>query len=183
MKRRMYMGICIILILFTRIQAQDIDLKKQPGYIDLEQIQIPHQAVKITNISLGPPLLRIATQTVNGDEELSKTLSGIFSIQIKSFEIDSIIAHEIRPKIKEIEDKLNKEDWQNLVQVMDNNEYTNVSMKYDKGKPVGILVMSLENGEASFVNIVGTIDLEQLGNLGIGLTDSVFYNLEKSIEK
>ncbi|MCJ7812969.1 hypothetical protein MUP95_06610, partial [bacterium] len=60
---------------------------------------------------------------------------------------------------------------------------TNVSMKYDKGKPVGILVMSLENGEASFVNIVGTIDLEQLGNLGIGLTDSVFYNLEKSIEK
>ncbi len=185
MKKNTYKIMVLILILFTHIQAQDIDLKKQPGYIDLTQIQIPQYAGKITNITLGPSLLSIAKQNVNGDEELSKMLSGIFSIQVKSFEIDSMIEHEIRPKIKEIEDKLNKEDWQNLIQVIDNDEYTNVSLKYDKEKLVGLLVMSLEDDEVSFVNIVGTINLEQLGNLGngIGLPDSVFENLEESFDK
>lgn len=169
MKRRIGLGVLMIFVLMTQLKAQDMDVTTLPGYVDLEQIPIPSKAGRITNITLGPPLLRIATQTVNGDDELSETLSGLFSITVKTFEIDSQVAEELKPKIEAIEEKLNNEDWQRIVEVKDIDEYTTIRMKYDKEKAAGLLIMSLEDDEASFVNIVGSIDFEQIGKLGGGL--------------
>ncbi len=166
MKNKIGFGLFVGFILFTHIRAQDMDVKKLPGYIDLEQIPIPNNAGRVTNITLGPPLLQIATRTMNGDDELTETLSGIFSIRVKTFEIDREMTQEIRPKLAAIEEQLNKEDWQKMVEVKDRDDYTIISMKYDKGQAAGLLIMSLNDDEASFINIVGKIDIDKIGRLG-----------------
>ncbi|MBN2031579.1 DUF4252 domain-containing protein [bacterium] len=183
MKKRIGLSVLVILILLTQLQAQDTDVTKLPGYVDLEQIPIPSKAGKITNITLGPSILGIAQQAVNGDDELSETLSGLFSIRVKTFEIDSQIAEELKPKIEAIEEKLNGENWQRIVEVKDLDEYTTISMKYDKNKAAGLLIMSLEDDEASFVNIVGSIDFEKIGKLGGGLHIDALDSLKRDMDE
>ncbi len=171
-----------ILFFCITLKAQDPDIKKMPGFVNLEEIEIPGNAGEVTEISLGPPLLRIArTAHSNGDKHLSESLEGLFSIQVKSFDVDSFQAIQVRPIMDKIEKRLAKDKWERLVRVKKAHEMTNVSIKYDKGKAVGILIMSLNPGnEASFVNIVGNIDLNQLGNLSnFGVDTSPLDSLEE----
>jgi hypothetical protein len=175
-----------ILVFCAVLKAQDPDIRKMPGFVNLEEIQIPGNAGEVTEISLGPPLLRIArTAHTNGDEHLSESLEGIFSIQVKSFDVDSFQAIQVRPIMDKIEKQLAKEKWERLVRVKKAHEMTNVSIKYDKGKAVGMLIMSLNPGnEASFVNIVGNIDLAQLGELSdFGVDTSPLDSLEGLSDK
>ncbi len=168
MALKKYLFVPIFALLFCMVlKAQDPDIKKMPGFVNLEEIQIPGNAGEVTEISLGPPLLRIARTTgANGDKHLSKTLEGLFSIQVKSFDVDSFQAVQVRPIMDKIEKQLAKEKWERLVRVKKAHEMTNVSIKYDKGKAVGLMIMSLNPGnEASFVNIVGNINLSELGEL------------------
>ena len=175
----------VFLFLCSTLWAQEIGIKKQPGYVDLSKIEIPGNAGKVTEISLGPALLRLAAGiSENSDKTLSKSLSGIFSIQVKSFEVDSKEAKKIRPIMAEIEKKLNRENWESLVRVKEEDELTIISIKHEKNKVVGLLVMSLKPGdEASFVNIVGNIDLKNIGKLGMGLNNSALDSLQKALEK
>jgi hypothetical protein len=178
-----YLFVSVFTLLFCAVlMAQDPDIKKMPGFVNLEEIEIPGTAGEVTEISLGPPLLRIArTARVNGDDHLSETLEGLFSIQVKSFDVDSFQAIQVRPIMDKIEKQLAKEKWERLVRVKKVHEMTNVSIKYDKGKAVGLMIMSLNPGsEASFVNIVGNIDLAQLGDLSnFGVDTSPLDSLEE----
>lgn len=185
MKNKILFFILIaILAFFISVQAQKIDLKRQPGYVDLEKIKIPNKAGKTTEISLGPALLKIATHAAqNGDKKLTETLSELFSIQVKSFEIDSAEAEKIRPIMDQIEEKLNNEKWQRLIRVKEEDELTNISIKYDKDRAVGLMIMSVAPGrEATFINIVGKIDLNKLGNLTKNLDIPALDSLQKSIK-
>jgi hypothetical protein len=176
---RMVMMLALLGIFSTVAVAQKSDLKKRPGYIDLSEIEIPVDAEKVTEISLGPPLLRIARSTgINGDKELSETLEGIFSIQVKSFEVDEEQVKKMKPIIEKIEKKIYEDDWMRLVQVKSKDELTIVAMKYDKKMVCGLFVMSIKPGEEStFVNIVGNVDFNKLGDLNLGEYSSALDSL------
>ncbi len=165
--------------------AQDDDLKGYPGYVDLDEIEIPEKAGEITEVNLGPALLKLMSMTDDDDDDdLSNTLSGIKGIQVKSFEIDPLEAEAIIPVMDRIEKKLNRDGWKRLVLVKGKGERVVVSIKPDGDKAVGFLVMTLESsGEASFVNIVGTIDLKSLSDLDIDLDESTLDSLKKHMDK
>ncbi|MFQ6104977.1 MAG: DUF4252 domain-containing protein [Candidatus Glassbacteria bacterium] len=165
--------------------AQEKDLKKYPGYINLEEIKIPEKAGEVTEVTLGPALLKIAAMADdNEDEDLDEVLAGLHGIQVKSFEITSDEATTILPIMDRIEAKLNREGWERLVQVKGEDERVVVSIKLDEEKVAGLFVMSLEPGvEAAFVNVIGEINLNTLENLDIDLDDSTLDSLKKSLEK
>jgi len=173
----------LLVFSFTAL-AQAIDLKKYPGYIDFDQIVIPDKASKVTEITLGPALLKLAAMADNGDEDLSTTLENLHGIQVKSFDINTEQAAKLQPVMDKIEAKLNKEGWERLIQVKGEDERVVVSVKYNDDKMVGLLVMSVESGdEASFVNVVGSIDLSDLENLNLDLDQSAIDSLKKNIKE
>ena len=178
-------GIVLLISLAAGVGAEEQDLKDHPGYIDLDEIKIPGNAGEVTEISLGPALLNFAAQmSENGDEDLSENLSELMSIRVKSFDVDSTETEKIKPIFEKIEKKLAGEKWERVIRVKEKDELTNISVKYDEGAIVGLLVMALESGkEVTFVNIVGKLDLNSLGNLGtISLDESVLDSLKKSTE-
>ena len=183
---RLFVASLLLLVFCVGVQAQDIDLEKHPGYVNLEEIKIPEKSGKITDISLGPALLKIAQWARDDeDENLKKGLSGIFSIRVKSFEIGYDEAKKIRPIMDKIEEKLIREKWERLVRVKEEDELTNISIKFDdKGKAVGFLLMSLDPGnEVSFVNIIGgDISLKNIRNIGMGLSDSALDSLKMDLD-
>ena len=186
MKTRSWLALAIIFsVLTATVEAQEIDLEKHPGYINLEEIEIPDNAGKVTDINLGPALLKLAQWAENEEDDLTKSLSGILSIRIKSFEIRFRDTEKIRSVIDKIEKKIKSENWMNLIQVKDRDAYTNVSMKLDGEKSVGLLLMSLEPGDVvTFANIVGgDIDLKRIADFGLGLSGSARDSLHRAFRK
>lgn len=177
---RILVSLALLCVFSAVVFAQDTDVKKRPGYIDLSEIEIPVDADEVTEISLGPPLLNIARSIhSNGDEELNETLEGIFSIQVKSFIVNEEQAKKMRPIIKKIENKIYSDNWIRLVQVKSKDELTIVAMKYDKKMVCGLFVMSIKPGdESTFVNIVGNVDFNKLGDLNLGNYSSALDSLK-----
>jgi hypothetical protein len=174
------------LICFGMAAAQE-DITKHPGYIDLSGIQIPNGAGEVTEVTLGPEIFGMFGNW--GDKEKGKEnpfgKGGLFSINVKTFEIDSEITGNIQEEMAKIEKKLQKENWTPIVRVKSGEERTNISIKFDKGnqKTMGLLIMSVEPGqEASFVNIVGSVPLEALSNMGVDMDASAMDSLKQVLE-
>ncbi len=185
MKKRNSLGVaCMFFVLCVSLQAQNVDLKKHPGYIDFEKIKIPDHAERVTDIDLGPALLALL-QLADDDDDLKEGLAGIMSIRVKSFEIDYDEDGEIKVIMEKIEKKLKRENWVSIIRTRSDDESANVSMKIEDSKVVGFLLMSIDPGdEVTFVNVFGgNIDLGHIKNIGLGISGSALDSLESSIKK
>lgn len=152
------------------VQAGDARIEDHPGYIDLEGIEMPDVCESVTDISLGPNLLRLVSKSKDGDGEDGS--ENLLLIRVKSFESDSFDVAKLEPVIERIEEKLKKEKWERIVHVVEGDERTTVSIKYDDERILGLLVMAIEpDNEITFVNIVGSFDFEDLGNFNLDLND------------
>ncbi len=84
------------------------------------------------------------------------------------FQVDQANEKNVQSKITEMDKQLVAKNWDRIVKSRQKGEFVNVYIKQDSNKKIaGLVVMVLENrGEAAFINIVGNIDLEQIGQLG-----------------
>ena len=144
--------------------AQDIDVTKLPGYVDLEKIEIPADAAEVVDIEMGPELIQVA---LGVDEETDSkaiaALSKIRFIRVKSFHIDDETAGKIRPRIEAIEKKLQASDWKRVIYIKDREEFVSVHVMHDDKTIVGMMVLVFEPGDtATFANIVGEINFATL---------------------
>lgn len=182
MRRLIYFGVFALLLMAVTAAAQDRQLSKHPGYIDLDDIRIPDDAEEVTEIDLGQGLLRLMTLFTDDEEakEVGDELSRLFSIRVKSFTLDddAELVH-MRSLMEKKEKELDKNDWERLVRTKSKNELSIISIKVVKEKTVGLFIMSLDaDGSVSFVNIVGGVNLTTLTEMGIGLSDSTLKALE-----
>lgn len=162
--------------------GQDVDVKKLPGYIDLDKIVIPADAEEVTEIDLGPGLLKMMSRFAGeNDESDSSVFSGVFSIRVKSFEASGDRVGKIRSIMDDIEKKLNADKWENVVRVKKKDAYTTVSMLVQGERTIGTMIMSIDDdNEVFFANIVGNFNIEKISELGLGLDDSTMHSIRKS---
>jgi hypothetical protein len=168
------MIVAAVLLLLCALSAQaQQDLSGHPGFVDLDRIRIPVGAANITEVNLGPELLKMAMKMDTGEEGLSQALDGLFGIRVKSFDLTPELVGQIRPIVDDIQAQLDNDGWKRLVYVKEGEELVIVSMKYDPAdekRVAGMMVIAFEPGdEATFVNIVGSIDLADLGGLMDGM--------------
>ena len=179
--------ILVSLIFTTAAAAQDIDITKLPGYIDLDDIKIPEKAGRVTEIDLGPGLLSLLSAFSDDedmDDDLKDNLPGLLSIRLKSFDIELEELSRFRSLITKYEKKLEKNKWQRLVRTRNEDDMSIISIKVEGKKTVGLFIMSLEAGESiTFANMVGHVNLNQLTSMGLGLSDSTMKVIEKSLGK
>jgi len=180
MKARILTTAALVVLFATTGMAQDFDVLNHPGFVNLDDIEIPDDAMNVTEVSIGPEILQLANMF--SDEEIpDETLGGFLNITVKTFDVDSNTATEIRKKMNKLDKKLKRERWSPLVRSRSGDEFTNVSIKYskDRKKSLGLFIMSLDPGsEASFVNIVGNVNLAQLKDMDIGIKGSALDSLQ-----
>jgi len=187
--RRLIDVICILLLLAfvaVPLSAQERSIKSHPGYIDLDDIRIPHDAEDVTEIDLGQGLLSLMN-LFGGDEDDEEIdeLTKLFSIKVKTFSLyeDGDI-RRMRKTMEKKEKELGKKNWEMLVRTKNRDEISVISIKTEKRKTVGLFIMSLDvSGSVSFVNIVGGLNLATVAQLGVELSDSTLQVLEKSFNR
>ena len=173
-------GLFLTLILFTAvtIYPQDkTDYSKFPGYVDFESITKFMSGDNVTEINLDANLLKMLSKMGGEDnKDFTGVVSGLKLIRVNSFGLDAANEKEIKDKITSIDQSLMSKNWQRIVKVKEHGEYTNVYVlpSSDYENFLGLCVTAIDSHgkkgkggpEATFVNIVGNINMSQLGKLG-----------------
>ena len=133
MKTRIILPITWIVFIAIAGLTQDFDLINHPGYINLDDIDIPINAVNVTEVSIGPEILQMVNM-FSDDEIPEKDWNGFLNITVKTFDVDSVISEKLSEKMAKLDKKLKRENWKPLVRSRSGKEVTNVSIKYSKDK-------------------------------------------------
>lgn len=161
MKRSILTQLVALTVLVSlAVPAGARSIKDTPGYVDLEWIKIPPEADEIQDIDLGAVLLGLAASAEeNQDEAFLKALAMIKSIRVKSWSLDGADP-TAQKAIDRITDRLDKDDWQRLIYMKDDDETVTVSTRYEGKNMVGLMLVTYEPGDSvAFVNVVGDLDL------------------------
>lgn len=195
------LGLIFMLVLFTAftVSAQEkTDYSKYPGYVDFGNISKFMSGDRVTQIELDASLLKMLSK-MGGENntDFKDVVGGLKLIRVNSFGLDANNEKEVREKINAIDQSLTNKKWQRIIMVKEAGEYTNVYVlpSSDYENFLGLCVTTIDkdgkrghNGpEATFVNIVGNINMSQIGKLGdkfhipgLGRNDKRQENKEKN---
>ena len=187
------MGLFLTIIVFAAFTAypQDkTDYSKFPGYVDFGSISKYMSGDNVTEINLDANLLKMLSKMGGEDnKDFTGVVGGLKLIRVNSFELDAANEQEVKDEISSIDKSLMSKNWQRIIKVKEHGEYTNVYVlpSSDYENFLGLCVTSIDaNGkknknkpEATFVNIVGNINMSQLGKLGDKFNIRALENMKK----
>ncbi|MDZ7264445.1 MAG: DUF4252 domain-containing protein [candidate division KSB1 bacterium] len=148
--------------------SQEEDYSRYPGFVDLSKLNEFKNSNTTVEIFITKPLLSlIASSCKDDDPPLVKLISNLVLIRVDQFSVDQKGAEGLKKFIQRTSDKLARDKWEKVIRVRDPNEHLEFFIKGEGKQVAGLLVMSIDtSGEATFVNIVGKIDMESLNKLG-----------------
>ena len=168
MKKKLLLMSVILGLSFSTGFAQKNDYSNYKGFIDFGNLEQFETGEEVTEVLIEEHLIRmVAKLATNEEPELSSVLDGIKLIKVHTFEVSEKNASELSSKVKKIDKTLMNDGWDRIVRTKSKHEVTNVYILTNNEEKIeGLVVAGFENdGDATFVNIVGDINLETIGEL------------------
>ncbi len=168
MKKKLVMMVILMGFLVSTGFAQKNDYSSYKGFIDFGNLEQFETGEEVTEVLIEEHLIRMVAKLATKEEpELSSVLDGIKLIKVHSFEISKENTEKLSNKVKEIDKTLMNEGWDRIVRTKSKEETVNVYILTNNEEKIeGLVVASFEkDGDATFVNIVGDINLETIGEL------------------
>lgn len=162
---------CLLLVLgLTGVaQAQQDNLSRDPGYVDLNMIEgwFDREAKIEVNIK-GALLELVAEASRYEDPELANLLKKLRAIQVRGYEVSPGDFRAVEDRMSSLARSLESEGWDTVVKVREDDERVNMFTRIEDGAIAGMMVMVISEAddESYFVNIVGEISPEQIGRIG-----------------
>lgn len=152
----------------VNIFAQVDDYSKYPGYANFGNLEALQDGEMVTEILIEEKLLKMVSKFTKDDDELSELIGGLKLIRVNTFEVTPGNADELMSRATKIDKELTGKKWDRIVKTKSRGEVANVYVKTaGDDEFVGLTVVTVDKGgEAAFVNIVGTINMDTLGKLG-----------------
>lgn len=166
--KRIYFLITLLLYIYSFTYSQQkSEYKNNPDYYNFDKLDSYNKLGKKAEIALSRPLLELASKMdTSEDNQLSELLKNLFFIRIDVFPVTDKNIGKFQSIISKISDELQSKKWSQLAYVKEKKEIFEIYARLKKDKLSGIVVMVLGPKEAVFSNIVGEIDLNQIGKLG-----------------
>ncbi|MEO8063319.1 MAG: DUF4252 domain-containing protein [Pseudomonadota bacterium] len=135
--------------------------------------ELPGLAAKASesvNVNLGPELLGIAARFLSNEDpeeaaakKLATSLTGIY---VRNYSFDADYAYP-KADIERVRQQLKAPGWNRMVETHSTRENTDVDVYVliENGRAKGLAIIASEPREFTIVNIVGSIDLDQLHDL------------------
>jgi hypothetical protein len=146
------------------LTAQDIKL---PASLD----QLTAKAAETVDVTLDSSMLKLAGRFLSdkkSDEaQAKKLLGGLKGIYVRSYEFENAGEYSMAD-VESVRSQLRGPGWSRIVGVRSKKDGENaeVYVKNSGDQIGGLVVIATEPKELTIVNIVGTIDPEQLSDLG-----------------
>ena len=150
----------------------------QGAQLQLDRLsRLADLASNVVDVTVDPAMLQLAAGFISSDREkdasIKALLAGLKGVYVKSFEFDRDGVYT-DADVNAIRDQL-KAPWTRMVNVRSKVESVEVYIYREAEKSGGLAVVVVEPRELTVVNIVGPIDLTQLGALGgqLGIPENV----------
>jgi len=145
------------------------DVTKHPGYFDFDSV-VKLFGKQDTNVEvfLDQAMLAFIGLLGKSDPDMQALCANLKQIRVQSFQMESDKVDAVEKTVGDVAQKLESQGWGALIKVRDRKDgsQTYVYMKLANGKSQGLVVMAIDpRDEATFVNIVGEIDPEQISRL------------------
>jgi hypothetical protein len=138
------------------------------------QLQLDHlsrlaaQAANVVDVTVDPAMLQLAAGFISNekanDAAIKQLIANLKGVYVRSFEFDRDGVYT-DADVNAVREQL-KGPWTRLVNVRSKGESAEVYIYREGEKSGGLAVVVVEPRELTIVNIVGPIDLAQLGALG-----------------
>jgi len=146
------------------VVAQEDALKDLDGFIDFGDLSDTYGEPKIS-INIGGTLLQfVGMMSGENNKGTSDLLSELKGVRVFGYPIgdDPSVA---RQKFGEVKSTLKSKGWEPVVQVNEEDEQVLIFMKMDGSTMEGMTVMTVDEEEVMFINIIGKLDPKQLGKV------------------
>ncbi|MFQ5572064.1 MAG: DUF4252 domain-containing protein [Rhodothermales bacterium] len=167
-KRILFCSLVMLLGMTGNAWAQE-DLKSDPGYVDLSIIEgwFDSEPKIVVNIK-GALLDLVAEASRYEDPELADLLRKLKSVQVRGFGLRWADFQDVERRASALAQRLESDGWDTVLRVHDDDEQVDVYVRVDDGVIAGmvVVVISPDEDESVFVNIVGEINPEQIGRIG-----------------
>ncbi len=144
--------------------AQDI---KIPA--DVQRLSA--KAKETVEVNMEGPMLRWAAKFLNAEDseerQAAKLVANLKGIYVRSFEFSKEGEYSAAD-VESLRAQVRTPGWNKVVGVRSETDGDNVDVffKLEEDKMAGIVIISAEPKELTFVSIVGPIDVDQLADLG-----------------
>jgi Domain of unknown function (DUF4252) len=163
---------CIAALLLTGpVFAQSSGAAPDKGQLRIPSFAaLTDKASESVNVTFGPELLGMACRFLGTDDpeeaaakKLCTSLTGIY---VRNYKFDTDYAYP-KADIDAVRRQLAGPGWTQMVQTRNKTDQTDVDVYVliEGGKSHGLAIIASQPREFSIVNIVGSIDLEQLHDL------------------
>jgi len=150
------------------VLAQEDELKQLAGFIDFGDLSATYGEPKIS-INIGGTLLQfVGLMSEESNPETSEIMSQLKGVRVFGYPTndDPAVARE---KFSEVKSTLKSKGWEPVVQVNEEDEQVLIYMKLNGDTMEGMTVMTVDDEEVMFINIIGQLDPHQLGRVMDGL--------------
>jgi hypothetical protein len=154
-------------------------LAELPGFFPGEHLDLVSPDDASVEINLQGSMLRLIS-ALAGDEDpqFAQLVSALDAIRVRSGQFAEADSAAVRERLSAGLAWLDDRGWLAMVRVREPDEEIYIYSREHDGDLVGFIVLALESGEATAVNLVGRIDPTQLVRLVEGLDIDVLDGVE-----
>jgi hypothetical protein len=165
---RIFFAVFLFAASLSLAQNND-DYTKYPGYFSFDNISRFIQGDNVSEVNIDYHLLNLMTGlSGENNDGLSKIIRGLKLIKVYSFEVKYEDQKDLLGKIVEMDKSLTAKNWDRIIKVKDPEEFTFVYIKPSGNDDTisGLVAVNYEKaGKATFVNIVGEINKDDIGKI------------------
>ena len=161
---RKILTLCATLLISLPAMAQEDTLKDFPGYVDFGELSSIFGEPTV-QISVGESLLGlVGSLSASEDPEAAELFNRLNGVRVNVFETTSMADGAV-DYVKDTSARLDELGWEPVVTVNSQDEQVRIFMMLSNDRVEGITVMAVEETEAVFVNVIGSINPEELGKV------------------
>jgi hypothetical protein len=144
--------------------AQEDALKDLPGYIDFGELSSAYGEPKV-NITIGGTLLNfVGAMASQEDPEAAQVFSQLKGVRVSTYDTGGDTAAALA-QLNSVKSTLQSASWEPVVQVNEDGEQVQIFLKIDGEMIDGLVLMAVDDEEAVFINVLGSLDPVQLGQV------------------
>jgi hypothetical protein len=159
-----FLLIGLISMLALPAMAQEDALTDFPGYVDFGELNSMFGEPSV-QIAVGGALLGfVSALSAAEDPEAAELFKRLHGVRVSVFENPAVTEDAVN-YVKTISSQLNQQGWESVVTVNSDDEQVRIFMKFNAENVEGITVMTLQEDEAVFVNVIGDLKPDELGKV------------------
>jgi len=139
------------------------------GYVDFSEFEERFGTEASLEVDIrGQMLQLVAEASREEDPELAELLDRLDAIQVRGFPMLRSQFRRMESHSRDLADQLENDGWNTVVKLRDYGQYVDVYAKETESAIEGLMMMVVDTelGETVLINIVGSMQAEELGRIG-----------------